>query len=355
VHHQSGAHRTERIPRASGGISRLAYARLKDAGVAAEPLLKKAGLTLPQIEDANLRLSVRNQIEFLNLAAAALDDDYLGFHLAQTPDLRVIGLVYYVIASSGTLIEALQRAARYSSIVNEGVTQSCIDGQAIGLSLRYVGVSRHLDRHQMEFWMTALLRVSRQFTGMRLQPARMRLVHHRSRGSAEFLEFFGGDVEFGVASDEITFDLRTKELPLVDADPYLNQMLVRYCEEALSHRPNSRQSFRSKVENVIVPLLPHGNFRAGTIARKLGMSDRTFARRLGEEGLTFSELLEALRSDLANRYLGDDALAISQIAWLLGYREVGAFSNAFKRWTGHTPRHVRASSQAALPSALEQA
>ena len=82
-----------------------------------------------------------------------------------------------------------------------------------------------------------------------------------------------GDVEFGAVSDEITFDLRTKELPLVDADPYLNQLLVRYCEEALSHRSNSQQSFRSKVENVIVPLLPHGNFRAGIIARKKAGGD----------------------------------------------------------------------------------
>jgi AraC-like DNA-binding protein len=71
------------------------------------------------------------------------------------------------------------------------------------------------------------------------------------------------------------------------------------------------------------------------------MSQRTFARRLSAEGLTFSELLQNLRCDLAERYLADQDLSISQVAWLLGYQEVGAFSHAFKRWTDKTPRQAR--------------
>jgi AraC-like DNA-binding protein len=61
------------------------------------------------------------------------------------------------------------------------------------------------------------------------------------------------------------------------------------------------------------------------------------------EGFTFSSLLEHLRRDLANRYLADAELSISQIAWLLGYHEVSGFSHAFKRWTGKTPRETRTS------------
>ena len=87
--------------------------------------------------------------------ADALTDEDLGFHLAQLPDLREIGLLYYVLASSETLIDALQRGARYSSIVNEGIAQTCVDGDDVRILLDYVGVSRHLDRHQIEFWMPA--------------------------------------------------------------------------------------------------------------------------------------------------------------------------------------------------------
>jgi AraC-like DNA-binding protein len=66
------------------------------------------------------------------------------------------------------------------------------------------------------------------------------------------------------------------------------------------------------------------------------------ARRLAAEGLTFTDLLEALRGDLARRHLADEGLTISQVAWLLGYQEISAFTHAFKRWTGMTPSEARA-------------
>ena len=332
---------TDRLPNTIGGMTRLAYAHAKAAGIAPEPLLKKAGLTRLQIEDPKAVIRVRDQIKFLDSVAAALEDDCLGFHLAQTADLRQIGLLYYVLASSETLIEALQRGARYSSINNEGILQRCIDGQSVGMSIQYVGVSRHLDQHQIEFWMTALLRTCQQLTGLRLRPERVRLTHRRLP-NAEFSRFFGGNVEFGAAADDITFSNGIRQSPVVGADPYLNNLLISYCEEAISRRPRNSGPFQAIVENAVVPLLPHGKARASEIARQLALSERTFARRLSQEGLTFSELLERLRSDLANRHLADRGLAISQIAWSLGYRDVGAFSHAFKRWTGKTPGKARA-------------
>ena len=331
----------DRLPSTAGGMTRLAYARAKTAGIALDPLLRTAGLTPHQIEDPQTVIRVRDQIRFLNLVAAALEDDLLGFHLAQTADLRQLGLLYYVLASSEILIDALQRAVRYSSIVNEGISLRCIDGKSVRISFHCVGVGRHQDRHQIECTMTALVRMCRQLTGLRLLPNRVRLMHHRA-SNAEFTKFFGDNVEFGAGADDITFSNNIRQSPVVDADPHLNKLLISYCEEAISHRSKTRGSFRSSVENAVVPLLPHGKARAGEIARQLGVSQRTFARRLELEGLTFSELLDNLRSDLANRYLADWDLPIAQIAWLLGYQDVSAFSHAFKRWTGKTPGKARA-------------
>ncbi len=331
----------DRLPSTAGGMTRLAYARAKAAGIALDPLLRTAGLTPHQIEDPQTVIRVRDQVKFLNLVAVALEDDLLGFHLAQTADLRQLGLLYYVLASSETLIDALQRAARYSSIVNEGISLRCMDGKSVRISFHCVGIGRHLDTHQIECSMTALVRMCRQLTGLRLLPNRVRLMHHRAR-NAEFAKFFGDNVEFGAAADDITFSNNIRQSPIVSADPYLNRLLISYCEEAIAYRPKTRGSFRSSVENAVVPLLPHGKARASEIARQLGVSQRTFARRLSQEGLSFSELLDSLRSDLANRHLADRDLAISQIAWLLGYRDVGAFSHAFKRWTGKTPGKARA-------------
>jgi len=99
-------------PTASGALTRLAYTQAKASGLDAEATLGHAHLTLRQIEDSSARLKVQNQISFVNLVARDLGDDFLGFHLALKPDLREIGWLYYVSASSKNFGEALKRAAR---------------------------------------------------------------------------------------------------------------------------------------------------------------------------------------------------------------------------------------------------
>jgi AraC-like DNA-binding protein len=68
---------------------------------------------------------------------------------------------------------------------------------------------------------------------------------------------------------------------------------------------------------------------------------RTWAKPFRRGGMTFSEVLDKVRADLAERYLSEEDLSISQIAAPLGYQEVNAFTHAFKRWTGTTPREAR--------------
>lgn len=329
------------MPNAAGTLTRLAYTHATASGVDTRSLLKKANLTLHQIRNTNLRFSVHDQIRFVDLAAEALQDDLLGFHLAQAPDLREMGFLYYVSASADVLGDALQQLARYGSIANEGLSLRYFGSRNIGIGFRYVGVSRHLDRHQMEFFMTVLVRLCRQLTGVRLVPTHVRLTHRRDGKWPELTDFFGSEVEFGSAVDEVSFARASKDLPIVSADHHLNKILTKYCEEALGRRPTTRGPFRSRVENAIVPLLPHGRARVGEIARRLGVSQRTLARRLSSERISFSTVLESLKTDLARRYLADDDLSISQVAWLLGYQEVSSFTHAFKRWTSKTPRQVR--------------
>ena len=329
------------FPSAMGVITRLACERAKQQGVEVDLLLRKAGLTRQQIDDPRARLPVKSQIRFVELAAKALDDEYLGFHLAQKFDLRMGGLFHYVLASSDTLGEALQRGARYSAILNEGITLRLREGNGIGINFEYAGVPRHSDRHQIEFAIVVLTRICRQLTNRHLQASRVSFTHRRKNDTAELRTFFGSEVTFGAAADEVIFPTSINQMAVVGADPYLNDVLIKYCEQAIAARSTKPSSFGLNVENLITLHLTHGEARVGDIARKLGVSQRTLARRLSAEGLTFGVVLQRLKSELAERHLTDETLSISEIAWLLGYQDVSAFTHAFKRWTGRTPTAIR--------------
>ena len=172
------------------------------------------------------------------------------------------------------------------------------------MSFRYHGVSRHHDRHQIECWTAGLVRMCRELTGLRLVPSRLRLVHQRGEDQgAELSKFFGKAIEFGAPVDDVLFPRSAADTRILSADPYLNRLLLSHCEEALAHRKRAG-SFRHEVVNALAPLLPHGDATAGAVARQLAVSQRTLARRLSE-GVTFSDLLDELRSDLAARYLAE--------------------------------------------------
>ena len=330
------------IPSATGGIARLACTVLSKAEKPLAPLLAAVGLTTAEIDDASRRLEVKAQIKVLELAAEAIGDDLLGFHLARDFELGEIGLPYYVMASSDSLSEALRNAERYSAIANEGVRLKVRQDRDAVIEIEYANVDRSSDRHQIEFWLVALVRICRKITDCRLAPLRITLRHSRKSMPPEFKTFLGCEIDFGSAADEVVLSKSVFSLPVVGGDPHLHDLLIGYAKEVLASRSSpGAAGVRSKVEDVLIKSLPHGRANALEVARQLGMSRRTLTRALSGEGTSFSEVLEQLREVLAKRYLRERELPVSQISWLLGYGEMSSFTHACKRWTGMTPRQLR--------------
>jgi AraC-like DNA-binding protein len=98
-----------------------------------------------------------------------------------------------------------------------------------------------------------------------------------------------------------------------------------------------------RVRAVLVEQLRAGDFSVTTVARRLAMSVTTLRRRLGEEDTSHREILDEVRRELAQSYLGDASLAISEVAFLLGFSHVTGLYKAFHRWShGTTPAEFRA-------------
>jgi AraC-like DNA-binding protein len=345
---QSALKKIAAFRRCGGLLSRLAYERGRKEGVDVDGLLRQAHLTLREIKNKDVPLGVQNQIKFVDLVANATSDPLLGVRLAHSFDLREIGLLYYVIASAETFLGSLLRVARYSDVANEGVDLEVKKGDLLRVRLHYSGVARHSDVHQIEFWMASLVRICRMVIGTNLKPIEVRIAHNRRKQVPEMEKLLRCAVKAGSDVDEIVFGKESGEYPIVTADPYLNQLCVRLCEETLARLGKKTSSLKVKVENAIAVLLPHGEMHFDAVAAQLGMSGRTLARRLASEGHSFSKILDGLRSALARRYLAESDMLISEIAWLLGYSEVANFTHAFHRWTGTNPRTERAKARRSI-------
>ena len=258
-------------------------------------------------------MEVPKQIKILELVSEELGDELLGFHLARNFDLREVGLVYYVIASSERFADSLLNAKRYCTIMNEGVRlQIKQEDRTVSIALDYVDIERQSDRHQIEFWLVTMVRICRQVTDTRLALRHLKIRHRRDETPEEFKSFFGCDVEFGADSDEIVFPASVASLPIVGRDNYLNDLLRQYADAALANRPKEDTALRLAVEGVVAQLLPHAKANISNVAKQLAMSTRTLSRKLREEGVTFTTILDETREALAKSYLAERDLPVTK-------------------------------------------
>jgi AraC-like DNA-binding protein len=324
-----------------GVAARETLSYLDRRGIDAEPALFGAGLSRRQLSQDEIGLSVASQYRFLELAAAEANDQLLGLHVAAEMDMQAIGILFYLTGSSRTVSDALKNFARYSQTANEAlhIEISRLKDE-VTLTINHVDELHETHRQFFELVALWFVRTMHRETNRNCSLLRITFTHTRNADQREVRRLLQCPVEFGAAADSWVLPERAMDLQIVFGDSYLLRILTAYADELLAER-HSVTALQSMVTSQLASLLSSGESGATAVARRLGMSTRSLTRQLAKEGKTFGEIQERLRQRLASRYLADDRISIQRIAWLLGYSEPGAFSHAFKRWTGTSPRQAR--------------
>ena len=313
------------------------------AGVKPEELCRAARLDLSVLEDLDNQMPFEQLIRLNEYAAQLSGDDAFGLHVGEQTDVKTYGVLGYVTMNSQTYGEALNRLIRYQEIRTNAVKFSIdITGADAHVAYHYLitDVSPRNRRQESEEMMSTMLQLARKLTGVDLTPREIHFEHAPPENVSEHKRIFRAPVRFNKPLTKLIFDKFVLELPLVGADLTLGSLLERQAEDLLAKSPRYG-IFANQVQQLIRDGLPLGSARIETICRKLGRSERTLQRKLDEEGTSYKELLKETQRDLSKFYLQKPDMAICEVSYLVGFSQVSAFHQAFRRWTGLTPKEFQ--------------
>ncbi len=281
--------------------------------------------------------------DFFEHAAQLTGNDILGFDAGTKFDMRRTGLLCYVGLSSPTVRDFIKNFARYRRVFSDVVELDESQLEQSSVLSWYFRVPARVERRQLvEFGATGILSGLERAAGQKLRLRRVCFRHLRKTHIDVIERYLGCRVAFGAATNTYFFEPATLDLPLATADHELYSVLRQYAEEVLERERCNSSMFIVDVERAIAARLSAGEARQELVARDLGLSSRTLARRLAQEDTTFFRTLSDLRESLAISYLRNSDLGLGEIAYLLGYSNMSSFADAFKRWVGMSPGRYRA-------------
>lgn len=326
------------------GSAILSLLRFGDAhGVKLDALERQLGLDRRELAAPDARVSQSVSHTLWHELATALQAPHLGLDVAEHLDLEGLDVLGHLAVNSVNLRELLDRVVRYNRILHDaGRVEYEVRGHELLVFPGCRGLLHPVPRHVSEYSAALVLGVARLATRANIRVEAVAFRHPAPASTKRLKKFFGVEPTFDAVETVVTLEAKVLELPIAEKHTGVAAYLDRYAQQSLAKLPAADDGLVAEVRRLLVVGLEQGAPTADHVAAKLGMHPRTLQRRLFEENVSVTGLLEEARRTLAERLLAENRLAIGEVAFLLGYAETSAFHRAFKRWTGRTPAEQRA-------------
>jgi AraC-like DNA-binding protein len=302
-------------------------------------LLREVSLDRSCLFDPEKKISVDAANWLLEISASAARIEDFGLRLAESRRLSNLGPVALGARDAATLREALENAIRYLPLHNEAMIVSLVAmGDLVVLKSEIVGDAGSHGRQGIELAVAVAHRLIRQISGETWRSRPVWFSHGAPMNMASHLRIFGPWVEFGRDCSGIVLEASDLDAPLPTSDAAMARHVKQYLEPILAQ---AHVTMSEKVRRLVLDLLVSRRATADEVASRLGTNRRSLHRRLAQDGETFSSIREAVRTDLARRYVEDKGLPLSEVAHLLGFSEESAFSRWFHSEFGCSPMSWR--------------
>lgn len=259
-------------------------------------------------------------------------------------DYGAFGLAW---KTAPTLRDSFARAERYWRLLTSvSAYEVRTEGRDAYFVLHRDGERRMGMRMSNEATLASVASITRQVATDGFNPREVYFKHPAPASVAAHEAYFGCRVVFESELDALLISAEALARPNRMGDEGLTQYLLGHLDEELK-KVEAEETLEQMVRDAVAQSLSAGVPKMAVVARRLGLSERTLQRRLGEEGLSFQRLLEGARRELAQGLLVQSDYSLAEVAFLTGFSEQSAFTRAFKRWLKETPSAYREAHRAA--------
>lgn len=316
---------------------------LHKRGIDSAALLSEVGLDAAAMSDPMARFPVDKGMAFLELAIDRTGDELLGVHLAlDMPQMQFNSLSYALMASEN-LAHMYANLARYAHVVTQAGGMSFEVKQGVGrLAFNNdMALESHYTPQTgwawMDYAMVSSLRGSRAMFGGDFVPLEVRMQRSRPKDHETFERILRCVPVYGCEDNAILVD----EAALGRKSPFANAVVAKASQQSLdvyqASQQASAQALDARISVVLSDLLPAGEPAKAGVAQRLGLTLSAFQRQLSQQQIAYRDVLNDTRHKLALDHLSNQQYSVGDVAFLLGFAEISAFTRAFRRWTGQSP------------------
>ncbi|WP_394391101.1 AraC family transcriptional regulator [Shewanella woodyi] len=303
-------------------------------------LLEAVGLSFEELNSKETLISFLAVQKLLELSANKLNVPDFGLALSQGQNIDMLGQLGLLMASCKTLKDVMLSVQRYMSLHSpaENWVFSEVNNLVYITRLEYEANTVPLKQIK-ELSLGVCFKFLQLFIGQSFTAIRVELSHSPVSELKAYRKIFKVDVQFNQEYDQIIFDKKYLQQVVHLDDQNRNEFLEKYIDSAVSE--TDYNNLERQIMGLLIQYIGSENASLDNISHKLGMNKRTLQRQLKTQQINFKEILANIRGRKACWYLSASEMSITLIGEALGYKDVSAFSRAFKLLYGTSPSQWR--------------
>ena len=317
----------------------MLWRTIESYGIDPGPLFTAEGIKVRLPIDPSMRIPYEKVDRIRAKAAKASGDEAIGIRSASVYSSSQLGALGYAWQASLTLRKACARLERFIRIVNDKAIVLVEDKDRCMVVTLKLNVPSQCIRARDDGALATITRMCQTVYGDRFRLTAVNFKHSAPKDIKPYFEYFGCQLNFDQTENQLLIPLSLADELLTGANSQLALLNDQVITQRLAQL--DRSDIVARVQAALMEQLPNGTVSDDLVASTLHMSVRTMHRKLAEVDNNFRNLLVEMRRELAEQYILDNSLTLTEISMLLGFSEPSSFSRAFKHWTGSAPSEVR--------------